>query len=45
MALNYYLMVERYLNLKEEVDSSIPGYEISYLLDTTLSGGQLTYML
>jgi hypothetical protein len=27
------MMVERYPNLKEEVDGSDPGYEISSLLD------------
>ena len=33
--LNYW-MVERYPNLKEEVGSSIPGCEISSLLDIKL---------
>ena len=33
MILNYWMMVKRYPNLKEEVGSSIPGYEISSLLD------------
>jgi hypothetical protein len=33
MTLNYYMMVERYPNIKEEVDSSIPGGEISSLLE------------
>ena len=35
--LNYWMMVERYPNLKEEVGGSIPGCEISSLLDRTLS--------
>ena len=34
--LNYWMMVERYLNLKEEIDSAIPGCEISSLLDRGL---------
>ena len=34
MALNYWMMVEGYPNLKEEVGDSIPGCEISSLLDT-----------
>jgi hypothetical protein len=29
MTLNYWMMVERYPNLKEEVGGSIPGWEIS----------------
>ena len=33
MALNYWMMVERCPNLKEEVSDSIPGCEISSLLD------------
>ena len=33
MTLNYWIMMERYPNLKEEVGGSIPGYEISSLLD------------
>ena len=37
--------MERYRNLKEEVDGSIPGYEISSLLDKNLSGGQLPLVL
>ena len=32
--LNYWMMVERYPNLKEEVGNSIPGYEIHSLLDS-----------
>jgi hypothetical protein len=31
------MTVERYPNLKEEVDGSIPGYEISSLLDGKLA--------
>ena len=33
MTLNYWVMVERYPNLKEEVGGSILGCEISSLLD------------
>ena len=33
MTLNYWMMVERYPNLKKEVCGSIPGHEISSLLD------------
>ena len=33
MTLNYWMMVERYPNLKDEVGGSIPGCEISSLLD------------
>ena len=36
MILNYQMMVERYPNLKDEVGGSIPGYEISSLLDGKL---------
>jgi len=32
MTLNYQMMVERYPNLKEKIDSSILGCEISSLL-------------
>ena len=32
----YWMMVERYPNLKEEVGGSIPGYEISSPLDINL---------
>jgi hypothetical protein len=32
MTLNYWMMVERYPNLKEEVGGSIPSCEISSLL-------------
>ena len=35
--LNYWVMVERYPNLKEEVGGSIPGCEISSLLDRNLA--------
>jgi len=35
--LNYWMMVERYPNLKEEVGRSIPGCEISSLLDEKLA--------
>jgi len=31
------MMVERYPNLKEEVGGSIPGFEISSLLDKILA--------
>ena len=34
--LNYWMMVERYPNLKEKVGSSNPSYEISFLLDKKL---------
>jgi hypothetical protein len=37
MTLNYQMIVERYPNLKEEVGSSIPGCEISSLLDKKLA--------
>ena len=37
MILNYWIMVERYPNLKEEVGRSIPSYEISSLLDRKLA--------
>jgi hypothetical protein len=37
MTLNYWMMMERYPNLKEEVGSSIPCYEISSLLDRVLA--------
>ena len=36
MNLNYRMVVERYLNLKEEVGGLIPGCEISFLLDGKL---------
>ena len=32
--------MEKHPNLKEEVGGSIPGFEISSLLDKTLPGGQ-----
>ena len=37
MTLNCWMMVERYPNLKEEVGGSIPGREISSLLDINLA--------
>jgi hypothetical protein len=37
MTLNYRMMVERYPNLKEGVGGSIPGCEISSLLDRKIS--------
>jgi hypothetical protein len=37
MSLNCRMMVERYLNLKEEVGGSILGCEISSLLDGILA--------
>ena len=37
MTLNYWMMVERYPNLKEKVGGSIPGCEISSLLDKNLA--------
>jgi hypothetical protein len=37
MTLNFWKMVERYPNLKEEVGGSIPRCEISSLLDKTLA--------
>ena len=33
MTLNYWMMMERYPNLKEEIGGSIPSCEISSLLD------------
>ena len=38
-------MVERYLNLKEEIGGSIANYEISSLLDKNLPGSQLPFVL
>jgi hypothetical protein len=35
--LNYWMMLERYPNLKEEVGGSNPGYEISSLPDGKLA--------
>ena len=35
--MNYWMMVERYPNLKEEVGGSIPDCEISSLLDKKLA--------
>ena len=37
MTFKYWMMVERCPNLKEEVGSSIPGYEISSLLDINMA--------
>ena len=44
-ALNYWMMVERCPNLKEEVGSSIPGCEISSLIHRFVPGGKLPPML
>jgi hypothetical protein len=38
MIPNYWMMVERYPNLKEEVGSSIHGCEISSLLERNICG-------
>ena len=43
--LNYWMMVERYPNLKEEVGDSITGCEFSSLLDKNLPDGQLPLVL
>ena len=43
--LNYWMMVERYPNLKEEVGGLIPGCETSSILDINLPGGQLPHVL
>ena len=43
--LNYWMTVERYPNLKEEVGGSILGCEISSLLDINLLGDQLLLVL
>ena len=43
--LNYWMMVEGYPNIKEEVGCLIPGCEVSSLLDINLSGGQLPHVL
>jgi hypothetical protein len=37
MTLNHQMMVERYPNLKEEVNGSVPGCEISSLPNGTLA--------
>ena len=37
MTLNFWMMVERYPNLKEDVGGSIPGCDISSLLDINLT--------
>ena len=42
--LNYWMMVERYSNLKEEVGGSVPGWSPVYLTEY-LPGGQLSPML
>jgi len=44
MTLNYWMMVERYPNLKEEVDSAIPGCEISFILNKTLGRWSIAYV-
>jgi hypothetical protein len=41
MTLNYWMMVERYPNLKEEVGDLIPGFEISSLLDKNYTSKML----
>jgi hypothetical protein len=33
LTLNYWMMMKKYPNLKEEVGGSIPDYEISSLVD------------
>ena len=43
--LNCWMMVERYPNLNEEVDCSIPGYGISSILDRNLPGGRLPHVV
>ena len=43
--LHYWMMAERYPSLKEEVGGSIPGCEITSLLDRNLSGGQPPHVL
>ena len=43
--LNYWMMVERSPNLKEEVGGSIPGCEYSSLLDKFLPSGRLPLVL
>ena len=43
--VNYWMMVERYPNLNEEVGDWISGCEISSLCDINLSGGQLPHVL
>ena len=45
MTLNYWMMVERYPNFKEEVGSSNPDCEISSLPDGNFPGGELLYVL
>ena len=43
--VNYWIMVERYPAFIEEVGGSIPGSEISSLLDKILQGGELPPVL
>ena len=43
--MNYWMMVESYPNSKEEVGSSIPGCEITSLLDKFFVSGQLPPVL
>ena len=43
--LNYWMVVEKIPNIKEEVGGPIPGYEFSSLLDMNLQGGQLSLVL
>jgi hypothetical protein len=45
MTLNYWMMVERYPNLKKEVTVQFPGCEISSLPDGNLPGGRLLPVL
>ena len=37
MTLNYWMMLERYSNLKEEIGGLVPGCEISSLLERKLA--------
>ena len=45
MTLKYWMMVERYPNLKEQVGGLIPGCEISSLLDRNLVLALSTFCL
>ena len=45
MTSNYWVMVEKYPNLKEEAGSSIPDCEISSLPDKNVTCGQLHPMI
>ena len=45
LTLNYWMMVERYPNLKEEIGGAILDCKISSLLDINLLGGQLPRVL